>query len=310
MFHSNSVADGLSGITRQLRRKKNGHARRRLAKNRLKVAAEVSLLEERCLMAATDGIAMPTTGFQPNAAAVMFQNGVTENVKLITIYNNSTSFIFPILEGENSATQVKNPNNYSNVLPTYDHSETGISPNNQYAWNEEFRLYVGYTGTDGKNYFGVQPLSYVTVPVPMAIWDSGRMQLVQDTDSTRSFFLSSNNPFNYHSDAHEFVQSISSFQSPTFVPNPNSTPPVTVVQKPMMLLYHAGGLANGIANDARRSSRNSRSEILRRRRRRSIRLHRYRLTMICRISTPCIFRLPWKLSEEKSAAESRCNSAT
>jgi hypothetical protein len=215
----------------------------------LKVAAEVLRLEERCVMTTIQGIPMPTSGFQPMASDVMFQNGVTSHVKLITIYNNGDTMEFPILEGENSATQVVNPNNYSNVLPTYDHSETGISPNNKYAWNEEFRVYVGYN-SGGTNYFGLPAHSYVTVPVPMAIWDSGRLQLVEDTASTRSFFLSSTNPFNYHSDAHEFVQSISSFQSATYIPNPNSNPPCTVVQDPMILFYHAGGLANGIANDA------------------------------------------------------------
>ena len=52
----------------------------------------------------------------------MYQN---PHLKTMVIYNNTDSTVFPILEGENSASTVQNPGGKSNVLPTYDHRERG-----------------------------------------------------------------------------------------------------------------------------------------------------------------------------------------
>jgi hypothetical protein len=245
------ATDWLSGLNHRLRLTNRLGPHRRRVDRRLRVAAEVSLLEDRCLMSrsvpythsrgerlttppAPGVIVMPATNVTA-PGAVMYQN---PHIKTIVIYNNSDSTIYPILEGENSATTVVDPGSKFNVLPTYDHRERGIQPNNRFGWNEEYRAYAGYTGTDGVNYLGLPPHTSVTVPVPMAIWDSGRLNLVEDTASTRNLLLDSSIPFTYDSSAHQYAESIGKLQT-----RPGN------IQDAMLLLYHSG-TALGINSDA------------------------------------------------------------
>jgi hypothetical protein len=123
------------------------------------------------------------------------------------------------------------------VLPTYDHRERGIRPNNEFGWNEEYRAYVGYKGTNEVNYLGLPPHMSVTVPVPMAIWDSGRLNLVEDTQSTQNLLLNGTLPFTYDSTAHQYAESIGKLQESGNI------------QKAMLLLYHAA-VPLGINSDA------------------------------------------------------------
>jgi hypothetical protein len=242
-------ADWLSALDRRFHLTNRARPRPRRVDRRLRVAAELSPLEDRCLMSrsmlgthprggrltapASGVIVMPASNVSTPGAA-MYQN---PNLKTIVIYNNSNSTVFPILEGENSATAVQDPNNTPNVLPTYDQSETGIRPNNKYGWNEEYRAYVGYTGTDGVNYLGLPPHTSVTVPVPMAIWDSGRLNIVEDSQSTQNLLLNSSLPFTYDPTALQCAESIGNLQTSGNI------------QNAMLLLYHSG-VAMGINSDA------------------------------------------------------------
>jgi hypothetical protein len=123
------------------------------------------------------------------------------------------------------------------VLPTYDHRESGIRPNNKFGWNEEYRAYVGYTGTDGVNYLGLPPHTSMTVPVPMAIWDSGRLNIVEDAQSTEDLLLNDAIPFTYDASALRYAESIGNLQT-----RPGN------IQNAMLLLYHSG-TALGINSD-------------------------------------------------------------
>jgi hypothetical protein len=245
------TADWLSALDRRFHLTNRARPRRRRASRRLWVTAEVSLLEDRCLMSrtvphthprverlttppASGVIVMPASNVSA-PGDVMYQN---PHLKTMVIYNNTDSTVFPILEGENSATTVQDPGDKSNVLPTYDHRESGIRPNNRFGWNEEYRAYVGYTGTDGVNYLGLPAHTSVTVPVPMAIWDSGRLNIVEDTQSTEDLLLNSSIPFTYDSSALQYAESIAKLQT-----RPGN------IQNAMLLLYHSG-TALGINSDA------------------------------------------------------------
>jgi hypothetical protein len=244
-------ADWLSALDCRFHLTNRVRPRRRRGNRPLRVAAEVSLLEDRCLMSrslhaahppreglttapASGVIVMPASNVSA-PGDVMYQN---PDLKTIVIYNNLDSTVFPILEGENSATPVKDPSSKSNVLPTYDHRERGIRANNKFGWNEEYRAYVGYTGTDGVSYLGLPPHTSVTVPVPMAIWDSGRLQIVEDTQSAQDLLLNSAIPFTYEPNALQYAESIGKLQT-----RPGN------IQSAMLLLYHSG-TALGINSDA------------------------------------------------------------
>ncbi len=128
---------------------------------------------------------MPT-GNQSDPNAVMYQpTGAA--VKTVTITNNLTEPIYPILEGQNSKGA------------QYDKNDKGI--------NQEYRVYVGYS-QGGTNFFGLLPGQSITVPIPQAIWDSGRLDIVADTPETAQTFLSSGLPFNYSPSAATNVEPI------------------------------------------------------------------------------------------------------
>ena len=49
---------------------------------------------------------------------------------------------------------------------------------------QEYRGYIGYRSADGKDYLGLLPGQSITVNVPLAFWDAGR--LIISTDSVVS----------------------------------------------------------------------------------------------------------------------------
>jgi len=100
-----------------------------------KFAAQVSLLEERCLLA--NGIPMPANTVA-SASAVLWYDA-SANQKTITITNDSpTQIVYPFLEDANSrATSSAYPG-----TGTFDPFD---------PINQEYRGYIGYADS-GQNY--------------------------------------------------------------------------------------------------------------------------------------------------------------
>jgi hypothetical protein len=155
---------------------KNGSRFRRSARRRRATAPQGWIrdchLEERCLL--TSGVPFPGP-FVQNLDQVFpsadYLTG-TSYEKTITITNNSpTQYLYAFLEGVNSRQAVA-PYQGTAAFDPYDPS------------NQEYRGYIGYTdGTN--NYAGLPPLSTITVTVPLAFWDSGR--IIFSTDGADQF---------------------------------------------------------------------------------------------------------------------------
>ncbi|MEO6811808.1 MAG: hypothetical protein ABI353_22090, partial [Isosphaeraceae bacterium] len=108
-----------------------------------------------------------------DAVQKVLYNGVTEAYqKTITIKNNSPNeWLYAFLEGE-IARQAVAPYEGTGAFDPYD------------SVNQEYRGYVGYT--DGAHdYAGLPPLTSITITVPLAFWDSGR--IVFSTDGADQF---------------------------------------------------------------------------------------------------------------------------
>ncbi len=128
-------------------------------------------LEDRCLLS-TSSSPVPFPSTNSSIDKVLY-NGVTGAFqKTFTITNNSpTQTIYAFLEGENSR-QAPSPYDGTAAFDPFDPS------------NQEYRGYIGYT--DGTNdYAGLPPLSSITITVPLAFWDSGR--IVFSTDGADQF---------------------------------------------------------------------------------------------------------------------------
>ncbi|MCL9781584.1 hypothetical protein M9194_09115 [Vibrio sp. S4M6] len=102
--------------------------------------------------AAELAVQMPVNHNATSAKDVMYFKNATS--KTITLMNHSDKTIYPVLIGANS-------------MPIYDRHDPA---------NQAYRAYVGYN-ENGKHFLGLKPKSIVTIPVPQAFWDSGRMQL-------------------------------------------------------------------------------------------------------------------------------------
>jgi hypothetical protein len=161
-------------VTRSLSRLKNRSLSRKCARRRrhapLLGGVRDWLLEERCLPS-SGPILLPV----PTASSIaqVLYNGVSGNyVKTITITNNSpTQTIYAFLEGEDSR-QAVHPYEGTGGFDPYDPS------------NQEYRGYIGYS-SGGKNYAGLPPNSSIQITVPLAFWDSGRINF--STDGTDQF---------------------------------------------------------------------------------------------------------------------------
>ncbi|WP_165226959.1 hypothetical protein [Aquisphaera insulae] len=158
------------------------------------------LLEGRVLLA---GLLMPTDTVSKDdgVSAVLHDGGLVtptpstqQYVKQITITNNSSETIYPFLEDANSRTATP-----GSPTPATDYTGTGMFDPFD-PLNHEYRGYIGYTElVNGKTvtYAGLQPGSAITINVPIAFWDAGR--IIITTDAADLFGGGGNgNPFLYY----------------------------------------------------------------------------------------------------------------
>ncbi len=157
------VTGWLSGLNLRLRFKNSSRRRSRRAKPVSRFAAQVALLEERCLLAT--GIPMPADTVAGASAVLWYDSSAAQ--KTITITNNSPNqIVYPFLEDANSrATSTNYPG-----TGTFDPFD---------PINQEYRGYIGYTD-GGQNYLGLLPGKSITVNVPLAFWDAGRLIITTD----------------------------------------------------------------------------------------------------------------------------------
>jgi hypothetical protein len=161
-----SLADRLSGLNARLRFAQGSGRRSRRGKPSSKFAAQVLPFEGRCLMAS--GILIPANTVASASAVMHYDSSANEKTILIT--NNSTHTVYPFLEDSNSRSD---PGEYVGT-GTFDPFD---------PINQEYRGYVGYS-SGGQNYLGLLPGQSITVNVPIAFWDAGR--LIITTDGTTS----------------------------------------------------------------------------------------------------------------------------
>jgi len=147
-----------------------------------------------------------------NAVMNMTQTNEVATAEPVTITNNYTSTIYPIISAINAP---------SNNGQPYDPNDPS---------NQEYRIYVGYSDATG-NHVGLQSGQSITFNLPPALWDGGRIDIVTDTPLTRQSFFASGNPFNYD------------LNVLTYMP--------TVANNAVLFLYHSTVTPpSGIATDA------------------------------------------------------------
>ena len=128
----------------------------------------------------TVAVPMPTlnTPFDPNPtnpAVSLVQkllvyaydtDGNAIPTKTIAIKNNAPFTVYPVMRDGNEAVTSTNP--AVGLYDPYDPVET------------EYRGYIGYQGTDGQYYFGLQSGQTITIRVPLVFWNGTRMGIVTD----------------------------------------------------------------------------------------------------------------------------------
>jgi hypothetical protein len=157
------------------------------------------LLEDRCLLA---GLVMPsdTVPSSVGVSGVLYDGGLVtptpstqQYVKHITITNNSPETIYPFLEDANNRTAIP-----GDPAPAPNYTGTGMFDPFD-PLNHEYRGYIGYTQqVNGQTvtYMGLLPGSAITINVPLAFWDAGR--IIITTDSADLLGTGGNgNPFLY-----------------------------------------------------------------------------------------------------------------
>ncbi len=151
------------------RSRSRGFVRRRRA-TWLRGGIRDFLLEERCLL--TSGVTFPAPTVQHLDQVFPSADHLTAQYeKTITITNNSTQSLYAFLEGEDSRQAIA-PYQGTSAFDPYDPAD------------QEYRGYIGYT--DGTtDYAGLPPLSSITITVPLAFWDSGRV--IFSTDGADQF---------------------------------------------------------------------------------------------------------------------------
>ena len=128
-------------------------------------------------------IAMPgnTPGLTSPSDVLWYDASATDPkyMKTITITNNSPDqTIYPFLEDANSRSPLP-----GDPAPSPTYAGTGMfDPFDPII--QEYRGYIGYRSADGKDYLGLLPGQSITVNVPIAFWDAGR--LIISTDSVVS----------------------------------------------------------------------------------------------------------------------------
>ena len=162
------------------------------------------MLEDRVMLSGTP-IEMPTDTVA-TADQVLYHYGTGPNEidpqyeKTLLITNNSDQTIYPFLEAKNDRTPAPND------PTTQTYLGTGAFDNYDPA-NQEYRAYIGYVDhTDPNNpvtLAGLPAHSSITVIVPIAFWDGGRVNFATDgTDlfQTAATGASDGAPFFYHDD--------------------------------------------------------------------------------------------------------------
>jgi hypothetical protein len=156
--------------TLRLRFKDPAPKRQRRHKPTRHFAAQVALLEERCLMSALEmPVAPPGSPTRYDTVGslsdVLFVGNSTVGkvpVKQITLHNSTKQTIYPFLYDPNTG--------QSTTDGYYDPFD---------CHNQEYRAYIGYT-RDGKDYLGLQAGHSITIDVPLVFWDSGRAAIATD----------------------------------------------------------------------------------------------------------------------------------
>ncbi len=190
MTNATNPSDRLSTLSLRSRFSASARQRRRRCDRRLQVAAEILLLEDRCLMstiavrtnargkagrpAGEPKIEIPGKHINPDLPELFVGNAQQPKppAKLITIYNNSANTtIYPILEDANN---VPSNSPTTSLYDPYDNI------------TQEYRGYIGYA--DGKkDYLGLPAGKSITIEVPLVFWNGGTLQLattdpLQDND--------------------------------------------------------------------------------------------------------------------------------
>lgn len=188
-----SLVDRFSGLKLRSPFSHSARLRRRRSDRRWQVAAEVSMLEDRCLLsraalphpdvkdpsqstiyvASRDGDSTigPYTlqNVAGDAGAVMFLGGTSPNTPGMnwgTVPEKSVSF-------------TNKSNNKKTIYPFL------YSPNNERIYdpidsaNDEYRLYIGYED-GGKYVLGLPYGKTVTIEVPLVFWNGGRADIATD----------------------------------------------------------------------------------------------------------------------------------
>ena len=137
--------------------------------------AQVARLEDRLLMSKDVVLEMPqafgstekkpiynTVGSLSNVLFVSNSIVGATPMKAITITNNESHTIYPILDDPNTGKSTTG--NYYDPIDMH---------------NQEYRGYIGYTA-NGHDYLGLQAHHSVTIDVPLVFWDSGRAALATD----------------------------------------------------------------------------------------------------------------------------------
>jgi len=198
------LAGRVSGLDRELWFRNSARPCRRRVNRRLQVAAEVSLLEERCLMATYSGIPVPPSlyngantteaDWQNNKVLYAFSNPASGTLdpsyteKTITLTNNSTDqVVYPFLVDSNSG-QTQLGAKYPG-MPTYD-------PYDNYT--QQYRGYIGYVGSNGTKYLGLLPGDTITINVPLVFWDGGRIDIATDGADLLGTSMDQANPYYFY----------------------------------------------------------------------------------------------------------------
>jgi hypothetical protein len=176
----------LSGLSHRVGFSGRTRARRRRAHRRLSVTAEVSRLEERCLLS------LPPNQFPLNQVANavplsnIFWNGgppldgapgmpnrpsfpspsTDGAMKTVTLTNNGPATIYPFIRGQNNG-----KDEASHTGNTYYDPQDPI--------NKEYREYVGYTTSDG-TFMGLPSHASITFQVPLVLWDGDNVFIATD----------------------------------------------------------------------------------------------------------------------------------
>jgi hypothetical protein len=191
------------GPDRSRSRGETRRPRSRVPAARRRFLAELSRLEERCLLSGE--VYVPAGSDRPLKTIFWNGGGPTDPArkpphfvegintppteKTITITNVSDQMIYPLLQGVNtgrlvSAATPQNPDGY------YDPQDNH---------NEEFRAYIGFMDTQNMQQLGLPPHATITFRVPLVFWDSERTYIVTDgTDLIpEPANLERQNPFHY-----------------------------------------------------------------------------------------------------------------